>query len=71
MVLHVFSIHYPDSRVTTMINKYFYEEYFVEPDVSDPKRRIKMYTVYRIQNVLHNITVYKLMLDNTQIMVPC
>ena len=42
MVLHVFSIHYPDSRVTTMINKYFYEEYFVEPDVNDPKRSVKI-----------------------------
>ena len=42
MLLHVFSIHYPDSRLSTMINKYFYEEYFVEPDINDPDRSIKI-----------------------------
>ena len=34
--------HYPDDNVSTMINKFFYETYFVEPAHDDPKRSIKI-----------------------------
>ena len=38
MVMFLMTYHYHQENVIVMINKYFYQSFFVEPDVNDPDR---------------------------------
>ena len=38
MVMFLMTYHYFDENIIVMINKYFYQEYFVDPDVNNPNR---------------------------------
>ena len=40
MVLYIMSLLFPEDCVMVMINKYFYDTYFAEPDVSASKAEI-------------------------------
>ena len=38
MVMFLMTYHYFDENIIVMINKYFYQEYFVDPDLNNPNR---------------------------------
>ena len=42
-MLYLLSLHFPEERIMVSINKYFYQEYFVEPvfDESKPKKHME------------------------------
>ena len=42
MVMFLMSYHYCHENVIVMINKYFYQSFYVEPDVNDPDRDAKV-----------------------------
>ena len=42
MVMFLMSYHYHHENVIVMINKYFYQSFYVEPDVNDPDREAKV-----------------------------
>ena len=42
MVMYLFTLHYQQDNVCSMINKYMYTIYFAEPEVNDPKRTLKI-----------------------------
>ena len=42
MVMYVFTLHYPQDNICTMVNKYMYGDFFAEPDINDPKRTLKV-----------------------------
>ena len=42
MVMYVFTQHFIQDNVCSMINKYMYTVFFAEPDVNDPKKSVKI-----------------------------
>ena len=42
-MLYLLSLHFPEERIMVSINKYFYQEYFIEPvfDKHKPKRHME------------------------------
>jgi hypothetical protein len=42
IVMFIMSYHFQRENVIVMINKYFYQEFFMDPDVQDPHREEKV-----------------------------